>query len=89
MHEFLRFAVDHHLNTGISPSPTLDMINYKFLTYINMCQLLLPFYSSDNGPKYSSQALEDFAKWYGFQHTTSSLHYSRGNGLAERTVRTI
>ena len=33
--------------------------------------------------------MKAFAASYGFQHTTSSPYYPRGNGLAERTVKTI
>ena len=44
---------------------------------------------SDNGPQYSSHEMKQFASSYGFTHITSSPHYPRSNGLAERTVKTI
>ena len=47
------------------------------------------FLVSDNGPQYVSQEMKDFASKYGFVQVTSSPHYPRSNGLAERTVRTV
>ena len=44
---------------------------------------------SDNSPQYSSIGMKEFASAYGFEHITSSPHYPRSNGLAERTVKTI
>ena len=44
---------------------------------------------SDNGPQYSSQEMKEFALQYGFRHTTSSPHYPRGHGQAERAVKTV
>ena len=46
-------------------------------------------YISDNGPQYSSQEMKEFALQYGFRHTTSSPHYPRGHGQAERAVKTV
>ena len=43
---------------------------------------------SDNGPQYISQEMKDFADTYGFKHT-SSPYNPQGNGLAERTVKTV
>ena len=43
---------------------------------------------SDNGLQYASQQMSEFAKSYGFKHTTSSPYYPQGNGQIERTVKT-
>ena len=44
---------------------------------------------SDNGPQYVSREMSEFATLYRFTQVTSSPHYLRSNGLAERIVKTV
>lgn len=44
---------------------------------------------SDNGPQYSSELFTEFAKEYGFTHTTSSRGYPQTKGEAEQAVATV
>ncbi|KAK0137821.1 Zinc finger protein 862 [Merluccius polli] len=44
---------------------------------------------SDNGPQFASSEFADFATEWAFQHTTSSPHYPRSNGLAESSVKIV
>ena len=52
-------------------------------------QVIPEEFVSDNGPQYSSQEMKEFALRYGFRHTTSSPHYPKGHGQAERAVKTV
>ena len=45
--------------------------------------------TSDNGPQYTSQIFQDFAKQWDFEHSTSSPLHSNSNGLAEKTVSVV
>ena len=44
---------------------------------------------TDNGPQYHSDEFTQFAKVWGFQHTTSSPRFPQSNGETERAVRTV
>ena len=44
---------------------------------------------SDNGPQYTGAPFQQLLSKWSVKHTTSSPHYPRSNGLAERMVRTV
>ncbi|XP_030831434.1 uncharacterized protein LOC115920236 [Strongylocentrotus purpuratus] len=44
---------------------------------------------SDNGPQFVGKHFKDMCRKWSITHTTSSPHYPRSNGLAERMVRTV
>ena len=44
---------------------------------------------SDGGPQFTSREFKDFARQWGFRHTTSSPQYPQSNGKAEATVKSM
>ena len=44
---------------------------------------------SDNGPPFSSEALQKFLAYQYIDHTTSSPHYPKSNNFIERQIKTI
>ena len=44
---------------------------------------------SDGGPQFTSKYFNDFASQWGFEHKTSSPHYSQSNGKIEATVKSM
>ena len=45
--------------------------------------------STDNGPPFASDELEEFLMHHHIEHHMSSPHFPRSNGFIERQVRTI
>ena len=44
---------------------------------------------TDNGPQFSSNEFQVFAKSWSVNHVTTSPRYSQSNGKAENAVRTV
>ncbi|XP_021360877.1 uncharacterized protein LOC110455216 [Mizuhopecten yessoensis] len=44
---------------------------------------------SDNGPQFGSAEFREFAREYGFEHTTTSPYHAQSNGQVERMVQTV
>lgn len=44
---------------------------------------------TDNGPQFDSAEFDNFAKTWGFEHTTSSPRYPQSNGKVENAVKTV
>ncbi|CAB4027174.1 Transposon Ty3-G Gag-Pol poly [Paramuricea clavata] len=65
-------------------SAVVDELKPQFCVYGIPAEVI-----SDNGPQYSSHEFQQFAKEYGFKHTTSSPHFLRANGEAVRAIQTI
>ncbi len=70
--------------TGLTAKATIRHIKPHFARYGIPEEVI-----SDNGPQFDCKEFKDFAQQYGFTHTTSSPHYPKSNGHAERTVQSI
>ena len=70
--------------TSLTSEHTIEVMKEVFATHG-----ILDVIMSDNGPQFSAEAFAQFAKSYGFTHTTSSPRYPQANGEAERAVRTL
>ena len=44
---------------------------------------------TDQGPQFTSKSFQDFARQWGFEHSTSSPRYPQSNGEAEATVKSM
>ncbi|XP_046477016.2 uncharacterized protein [Neodiprion pinetum] len=76
--------VEIGLLTNESSETTIVMIKSLFVRHG-----IPKIVRSDNGPQFSSHKFKEFAKAWGFEHTTSSPTYPRSNGLVERFVQTV
>lgn len=69
--------------------------NTKSVTVINKLKCAFSRFGipetvmSDNGPQFSCQEFADFSKQWDFKHITSSPHYPKSNGLAEKSVQIV
>ena len=80
---FLRFSKVIELRLIISRS-IIDATKTLFARY-----WIPEVVRSDNGLQYTSAEFVEFATKYDFTHITSSPYYPQGNGLVERTVKTV
>ena len=76
--------VDFRKLVSLTSEPTLDVL--KEVVSIHGIPDVI---CSDNGPQFSAESFAQFAKTYGFTHTTSSPKYPQANGEAEREMRTL
>ena len=44
---------------------------------------------SDQGPQFMAKSFQEFARQWGFSHSTSTPHYPQSNGKAEATVKSM
>ncbi|XP_055584965.1 uncharacterized protein K02A2.6-like [Uranotaenia lowii] len=66
-----------------------DLFHFRGADYVVIVDMhgIPKIVESDNGPQYSSEKFRKFANDWGFEHLTSSPHFPRANGLAERYVQ--
>nr|XP_055037759.1 uncharacterized protein K02A2.6-like [Misgurnus anguillicaudatus] len=81
---FSRYIEVCSLQSSTSAKQTIARFKAVFARY--GCPEVLV---TDNGPQFSCYEFAQFAQDYDFTHVTSSPYYPRGNGEAERAVRTV
>ena len=90
-HSHYLLTVDYYLKwielvkmTELSSKYVISAMKSQFAKYGIPDELI-----TDNGPQYACREFREFAKEYGFIHTTSSPLYPQSNGQAERAVQTV
>lgn len=95
--DMFHFQGDEYLLIADSYSGFFDFVQLKEPTTKAVVMQLKRWFAThgvprklitDNGPQYASTEFARFAKEWCFDHTTSSPHYPKSNGLSERFVRT-
>lgn len=95
--DLFHFQKDNYLLIVDSYSGWFEFKKLKYANSTEVIQFLKEWFSnhgicetleSDNGPQFSSKEFADFSKSWSFFHQTSSPHYPKSNGLAERFVQT-
>ena len=76
--------VEYRKLTSLTSEHTIEVLKEVFATR-GIPDLIL----TDNGPQFSAESFAQFAKSYGFTHTTSSPRFPQANGEAERAVRVL
>ena len=76
--------VEYRKLNSLTSEHTTEVLKEVFATH-GIPELIL----TDNGPQFSAESFAQFAKSYGFTHTTSSPRFPQANGEAERAVRVL
>ena len=90
-HENYLLLVDYYSNFF----EVMKLTSTKTPTIIKHCKTTFARHGipdiliSDNGPQFDNTEFARFAKEWNFTHKTSSPHYPKSNGLAERTIQTL
>ena len=96
--DLFEFCGEHYLLSVCYHSKFLEAVKLESLTIGAVIEELKRQFGvhgipaevlSDNGAQFSSMEFQDFAKDYGFKHTTTSPHYPQANGKVERAVQTV
>jgi transposase InsO family protein len=69
------------LGSGTRSSHIIEFMEELFSVH-GACHTII----SDNGPQYSSKEFQRFVEDWDVKHTTSSPHYPKSNGFAERMI---
>jgi len=74
----------YNLNTNSTSAHIITKLRETFVRFGIPDQIV-----SDNGTQFTSQEFQEFCKFNGIKHTTSSVYHPRSNGEAERFVQTF
>ena len=84
VHYFSRLEISKLTTTSSSSIITVLKSIFARYTY-GIPEVMI----SDNGPRFVSWEMKQFAGQYGSNHITSSPHYPQSNGQAEHAIQTV